>query len=506
MSQYKERTKAGRTMRKAHIKEDRYGHINRIRLRIAAVVIFLILASTAAFVIQGFPHQCTTTHTGDLVLRGNETLVIEGITYCQHGNILVQDNAKLIIRNGTLIFQQSYHGEYSLNFSGNSALEIDNGDIESQHAYPLNFTGKSMATVAGTTSQIELSSAQFFMADNSRLRLENCNVLHLDIAGSSLLTASRCDLHEVAIDLTNNAQGTLKLHRGHYDNWNLHTDNNLQDVPIDITLEDTGVSNWNPEVHGSATITISECEVFQLSVGDRANVTIENSTIAMPVIGFSTGRTIRIDGLGSGFIEDWHLTSLDLTSSARLCIRNSTIERGWMILSYGTPLTIKGSKITRLSLSGVYLQATVIAGSDLGDLVLNRYYGTVDFDNSAVVDLWSPRNSKSRLKGTVSFSKKQRFSGEGPWYNSSITREFPVLVKDASGSPLPKTILNLYSPDGSLTWTGMTDAEGKAVFEITFDDNNSEAEWALKAPALGATIPVELLTDTPILVQVNSCP
>ena len=493
-------------MRKAHVKEEQRGHMNRLRLRIAAVAIFLIFTSTAAFVIPGFPHQCTTTHAGDLILRGNETLVIEGITYCQRGDILVQDNAKVIIRNGTLVFSQSYHAEYDLEFSGNSVLEIDNGIIESKHDYPLHFTGNSTAIVTGTTSQIDLSSAQFFIADNSRLRLENCNVGHLDIAGSSLLAASRCYLNEVAIDLTNNAQGTLKLRRGHYNDWNLHTDNDLQDVPIDITLEDTDVGNWNPEVHGYATITCSNSEVFQLSVGDKANVTVENSTIGMPVIGFSTGRAIKIDGLGSGFIGDWHLTSLNSTSPISLCIRNSTIEYGWMIFSYGTPLTIKGSKITRLSLSGVYLQTTVITESDLGDLVLNGYYGTVDFDNSVVEDLWNSRNSISHIKGSVSFSQKQPFAEEGPWYNSSITREFPVLVQDGSGSPSPKTVLNLYSPDDTVIWTGITDAEGKAVFELIFDDNDYEAQWTLKAPSLEATVTVGLLTDTPILIQANSRP
>ncbi len=363
-----------------------------------------------------------------------------------------------------------------------------------------------MATVVGAMSPIDLSSAQFFMTDNSRLGLENCSVLHLDISGSSSLTASRCNLDAVAINITNNSQGTLKLQTGHYDNWDLHTDNDLQDVPTNITLEDTRVDNWNCNVGGSTNITFSESEVSQLAVADKANVTVDDCIIGMPVIRFSTGRAIRIDGLGSGFIVDWHLTSLEPTSPISLYIRNSTIEYGWMIFSYGTPLTIKGSKITRLSLSGACIQDTVITGSDLGDLVLNRYYGTVDFDNSVVEDLWNSRNSISHIKGTVSFSKKQPFAEEGPWYNSSITREFPVLVKDASGSPLPKTILNLYSPDGSLIWTGMTDAEGKAVFEITFDDNNSEAQWALKAPALGATITVGLLTDTPILVQVNSRP
>ncbi len=63
-------------MMEAYGKEAKSWYTNRLRLRMAAVATFLIFSFTAAFVIQGFP-QCTTTHTGDLILRGNEILVNE---------------------------------------------------------------------------------------------------------------------------------------------------------------------------------------------------------------------------------------------------------------------------------------------------------------------------------------------------------------------------------------------------------------------------------------------
>jgi hypothetical protein len=41
-------------------------------------------------------------YEGDLILQGNDELVIENITFILDGKLLVRDNAKLIIKNGEL--------------------------------------------------------------------------------------------------------------------------------------------------------------------------------------------------------------------------------------------------------------------------------------------------------------------------------------------------------------------------------------------------------------------
>jgi hypothetical protein len=41
-------------------------------------------------------------YEGDLILQGNDELVIENITFILDGTLLVRDNAKFIIKNGEL--------------------------------------------------------------------------------------------------------------------------------------------------------------------------------------------------------------------------------------------------------------------------------------------------------------------------------------------------------------------------------------------------------------------
>ncbi|MFH1609935.1 MAG: hypothetical protein ABID40_04850 [Candidatus Bipolaricaulota bacterium] len=46
--------------------------------------------------------ECTREHRGDLVLSGDQILVISNETFCLHGNIEVRGNARLVILDSTL--------------------------------------------------------------------------------------------------------------------------------------------------------------------------------------------------------------------------------------------------------------------------------------------------------------------------------------------------------------------------------------------------------------------
>jgi hypothetical protein len=62
-------------------------------------------------------------------LTGNEVFAIDGITYTHQGNICLQDNAKLLIRNGgTLEVQLGYHEEYAMWLLDNASLERHGGN------------------------------------------------------------------------------------------------------------------------------------------------------------------------------------------------------------------------------------------------------------------------------------------------------------------------------------------------------------------------------------------
>ncbi|MEI6154280.1 MAG: hypothetical protein WCQ90_09370, partial [Deltaproteobacteria bacterium] len=72
---------------------------------------------------------CSQVHCEDLVLTGNQQMVIENTTYTQTGNIFIRDNAKLTIKNATLILNVRYHEEFMIYVTGGS-LEVINSTVK----------------------------------------------------------------------------------------------------------------------------------------------------------------------------------------------------------------------------------------------------------------------------------------------------------------------------------------------------------------------------------------
>jgi len=56
----------------------------------------LVLGGAQAFAST---NACERTYRGDLVVEGNQVLEITGESVCVHGNIVVRDNAELILRD-----------------------------------------------------------------------------------------------------------------------------------------------------------------------------------------------------------------------------------------------------------------------------------------------------------------------------------------------------------------------------------------------------------------------
>ena len=72
-----------------------------------------------------------TAYAEDLVLSGNDVMVLESTTYTQTGNIIIQDNARLTLTNATLLLNLSYHEEFRVYISGNGVLEVISSNIKS---------------------------------------------------------------------------------------------------------------------------------------------------------------------------------------------------------------------------------------------------------------------------------------------------------------------------------------------------------------------------------------
>jgi len=401
------------------------------------------------------------------------------------------------MQSGKLIFIEAYFQEFHFAFHDQSSAIIEYSSIEgTYYAHSLNFYDSTTGRVANS----DLSKGQLFVEASSAVAVDSSSVLHIRCQDSCRLNIMGSSINEIASAAEFSAVATLTaIKPGYYTDWDLHRDNAIQNWPIDITLLNTTVSNWNFDIGGSATVLFEDCNIGQLAPADQSDVTVRNSTVASPVLFFSQDQTIGLKELKTGYIGHWSLQNLDPEIRRIFIIENSEIINGWYVTTGAADLTIVDSELVRLwaGFDTPTAEARVIT-SHVKELAPWGHRGTLTFQDTVVDTVANPQNCSSRFGGTVRFANKQPHSFFGSWYNSTITREFPVLVQDSSGSPLPNVELELYSPQGDLIWSGTSDPEGKAVFEIIFDDSNYDKTWTLKAPALGLATEARFLTDTPI--------
>lgn len=452
--------------------------------------------------------QCDVTHEGDLVVWFNEVFTIEDITYCQKGNVDVYDTARFIIKSARFVFLEAYFQEFHFVFHNRSSVLIDNSSLESTYyAHSLCLSDFSTGQIVNSN----LSEGQLFLEGGSSLEILNSNVLHVNCADSCKLIVTGSSLNELVPTLRSASVATFtSVKPGYYADWNLHRDNEVENWPTDITLIDTSINNWNFDIGGSAVAIFEDCVINQLAPSDQSHVTVRDSTIVSPVLFFEQNQTIELKDLRKGFISHWSLQDLSSDPDIRqtFIIENSEITGGWYVGTGATDLTIVNSELARLwaGFNTPTAKARVI-NSHIEELALWNHRGTLIFEDTLVTKVAYPKDCRSRFRGTVRFTDKELHSVFGPWYHSTITREFPVLVQDSSGFSLPNVDLDLYSSQNELIWSGKSDYEGEATFEIIFTDTNYQDEWTLRATLPDGEVitrSIRFLTDTPIVISPTS--
>lgn len=442
--------------------------------------------------------QCDISHEGDLVIEGNKVFSIESITYCQFGPIHVRNNAKLIVRNGTLIVNRSSHIEDArIFFNDDSQFEIDHSSVSSNYDTYFLLADHTNGQISHSHMYIRVE-----MGGESSLNIADSYFeLGVGVGESATLTVTNSTMG-LGFSVGYSASASCsQLRPGYYSDWNLHRDCSVKDLPLDVTLVETTIRDWRVAAVDSAVVTLDNCSLLGLGLRGEVNVTVRNSTVYHQVdVSFRPGQVLEIRDLRSGYIENGSIKD-DLT----LTVQNSQVE-GWGIEPNGANVTIEDSELRMLHLGS--LNPTVatevnVINSFIHRLNLGLYDGTLSFINSTVKSVWGfPRWSTATIKGSVEFINEEPILvEEEPWYAATVTREFPVIVQDSSGSPLPNVDLELYSPLDELIWSGKSDSEGKATFELIFNDDNHQDEWTLKATLPDGEIiarRIGFLTDTPV--------
>jgi PKD repeat protein/5-hydroxyisourate hydrolase-like protein (transthyretin family) len=111
-------------------------------------------------------------------------------------------------------------------------------------------------------------------------------------------------------------------------------------------------------------------------------------------------------------------------------------------------------------------------------------------------------DSEFYVSGSISFPSG---SYVRDWRNSTVTRNFDVVVMNRTGHPAADVEIALLTQDNAAVWDGFTDSLGRANFNLTFTDSNYTDTLQLQVTKENcfATMNVSFLSSSPIILTMR---
>ncbi len=435
---------------------------------------------------DGFPApnlQSTATHPGDLVLSGNDTLVIENQRYVVEGNVYLSGSARLDLRNAELVVQHYPRQEIifteGATFSAvNSIISGfihshfgDHSILEADRVFMINLIN------VGGQAQATIQNSCLF---EDRFGL-------VQVGGQANIYVADSVIGAIGLEIPSSVPVVIDgLVSGYFEHWEAATDISPS-LEYSLVLDRTTVKE-NPGYSGGYEMGWN---IFTMS---DAELTISGSVLNKLVITFG-GEDVQFSGLARETPVDLDFRDIHLVGT--------TIQGQWGIFVSNGETRIYDS-------DGVWLwpvgnRDTIIDNTFINEFDPRQYTGTIRLTDSSMTNGFEIfESSVFRMEGSV------RMLDISPLFttDSRMTRHYQVEVIDAA-TGLPFSGVNLTLARGSeAEWNGTTDNDGQTSFEVTFDVDNYEDIWTLSSPNPEIQInhDISIRSDTPVRINLTPSP
>jgi hypothetical protein len=436
------------------------------------------------------------THSGDLVVEGKETVTIEGVKYFQQGNIYVNDQAKLVVRDSQLMIGRGDVPTIHVYiFVGPEAsLEIEDSAVFPEPTGLTLVVIQSRGTISITSSPTSIHLLEVY--EGSQATITDSRVV-FDIGGLIQVSGgdtriSNSIVGALGISIPAGSRGeVVGLKSGVYlESWDVHRDLGVTDIPYDLTLEKTYVlkDTLPPGPYERGWI---------LFIDPQAQVKVSHSELRKVFLSFEDQK-ISLEDLKIGIPSSLHYKTVELEDVTL------TGEWGIDLLSPNVAdATIRNSDFLFVQISG---QATLnLIDSDMVEFIPRDFYGTivcenVTWHNAGEIVGGKPYHSMGNdftIKGGLTISPELRDHLQ--WNTAQVTREYEVQVAGESGEAIRGTL----QVAGK---TFPTDDAGKAVFSLTFTGEDYLRSRELEVVGQHETIArreVDFFSQTPMRIEVS---
>jgi len=433
-----------------------------------------------------------TKHSGDLVISGTETVIIEDEKYLQQGNIYVNDRAKLIIRNSELAMDRGDLATIHVYIfvSENASLEIENSLIFPRSGLVCVMNHGNVSITDSPTS-----IHYFDMSRGAKLTMINSEMVYtigglLQVAGGDI---TLIDSTIGALGLWVPAGAHLNISGlesgGYYESWDVRdiipeADYNLVLKRTTILKDDfTGDLKHGPYERG-----------WLFFLNPNAHVRISNSELRKVFIDL-TNENVSFENLKVGIPSSLKYRDIELT--------DVTVMGQWPFTIMDSNVTISNSDYLFLQLSG---QSTVsLIDSHMCEFIPRDFFGTIIFENG----LWTcageilgniPHHSMENdftIKGSL---KIEGVRENLQWKDAQVTREYDVIVIDENDNSIKGALIKI---DGK---TYVSDNSGEAKFSLILNESNYVEPKILEVfegENLISQKEIDFFTETPIIIIKN---
>jgi hypothetical protein len=434
-------------------------------------------------------------HTGDLILRGDEKMVIEDTQYFQKGNVYIEDQAELVLKNARFMLGRGdVPTIHTYIFVGeNASLDIQHSTI---FPHEPKF-GMGALVVVRTWGRVNITDSDtsihlLEVIDNGTVTITNSEMV-FDIGGLLQVSGGSTKV----VDSTLGALGVFVPAHSHLnvrgvksgmyvESWDIH--DIIPDVNYDLVLERTNIleDNLGPGPYERGWIFF---------IDPQAHARIADCELRKVFIDF-LNEEINLDNLKLGVPSDLSYQDIEL--------ENITVTGQWGISLTDSEMTIRNSEYLFIQISGH--SELMMIDSHMVEFIPRDFYGTMVFENCT----WT--NAGEIIGGEPYHSMGNNFTIRGSlklypelrrhlqWRDAQVRRVYEVFVMDRDGQPVK---------DISVVVEGesfVTDDDGRAEFTLEFDEKNYDEPIQINIYKEGKTVAefeVDFFTETPIRITVN---
>ncbi len=434
-------------------------------------------------------------HYGDLVIEGTETKIIENVKYFQQGNIYVNDEARLVIRNSQLMMGQ---GEVPtvhvyIFVAPKASLEIENSSVfpgpPSSPLVVVRTSGKVNIADSPTSihlfevhegAQVTITNSEVVFDIGGLIQVEGGDTRIINSTIGALGLKVPADAH---LDISGLKSGT------YFESWDVH--DMIPEADYNLVLERTRIlkDDFTGELeHGPYE------RGWLFFLDPNAHVRISDSELRKVFIDL-INENVGFENLRVGIPSSLNYRDIKLT--------NVTIMGQWPFTVRDSNVTISNSDYLFLQPSG---QSTVsLINSHICELIPRDFFGTMIFENG----LWT--NAGEIIGGVPYHSMENDFTIKGSlkiegvrenlqWKDAQVTREYDMIVRDENGNPIEGALIKI---DGK---TFVSDNAGKAKFSLIFNEFNyiePKNLEVLQGEDLISQKEINFFTETPIRIVVG---